>query len=146
MSAAEAGANAKPATPGRPLTRASAVRLARTYVRAYNDRDLHAMLTLQDENVVSHPSPLFRHRRLVGHAGVREWWAAMVASGRWYHVVITDIRKLDPDRIAILGQIHERGEVLSPWGVIVRVRDGLIVESRSYLSDKDLLDELGLIG
>jgi hypothetical protein len=29
--------------------------------------------------------------------------------------------------------------------VVIRVRDGLIVESRSYLSDRELLDELGLL-
>jgi ketosteroid isomerase-like protein len=84
--------------------------------------------------------------RRIGHEGVREWWASMVRSGRWYHVVITDIRRLDPDRVVVLGEIHEQDELLSPWGVMVRVRDGLIVESRSYLSDKDLLEEFGLLG
>ncbi len=68
----------------------------------------------------------------------------MVANGRWYEVVVNDIRQPGPDRVAILGEIRDQGEVLSPWGVMVRVRDGLIVESRSYLSDGKLL-ELGLI-
>jgi len=29
--------------------------------------------------------------------------------------------------------------------VVVRVRDGLIIESGSYLSEKDLLDEMGVL-
>jgi hypothetical protein len=70
----------------------------------------------------------------------------MAASGRWYEVVVSDVRQLGPDGLAILGEIRDQGEVLSPWGVLVRVRNGLIVESRSYLSDKELLDALGLIG
>ncbi len=36
--------------------------------------------------------------------------------------------------------------VLSPWAVVVRIRNGLIVESHSYLSEEELLDELGLLG
>jgi hypothetical protein len=71
-----------------PLTRAEAVRLAQGYVAAYNNRDLDAMLALQDENIVSYPSRLFGHQPSPGHAGVRAWWASMVAAGRWYHVVI----------------------------------------------------------
>ena len=54
-------------------------RVAERYVRAYQDRDLAAMLAVLDENVVSYPAPLFGHRPHVGHTGVREWWAAMAA-------------------------------------------------------------------
>jgi hypothetical protein len=67
------------------------------------------------------------------------------ASGRWYEVVVSEIRQLVPDRMAIRGEIRDQGELLSPWGVLVRVRNGLIIESRSYLSEKELLDELGLL-
>jgi ketosteroid isomerase-like protein len=118
------------------LTRAEAVRLAQSYVAAYNDRDLHAMLALQDENVVSYPTPLFGHRPHIGHAGVRAWWEAMMAAGLSYEVVVSDV----------LGEVRDHGERLSPWGALVRVRNGLIIESRSYLSDKELLDEVGLLG
>jgi ketosteroid isomerase-like protein len=129
------------------LTRAEAVRLAQRYVAAYNDRDLEAMLALQHENVVSYPSRLVHHDRPVtGCKGVRAWWEAMVATGRWYEVVVRHVRQLGPDRLAILGEIRDAGERLSPWGVVVRVRDGRIVESHSYLSDEELLDHVGLLG
>ncbi len=133
------------AGPGQPLTRADVVRLANAYVAAYNDRDLEAMLALQAEDVVSYPTRLFGQRCLNGHAGVRSWWAAMVAAGRWYDVVVHDIRLLEPDRVAILGEIRDGGEWLSPWGVVVRVCDGLIAESRSYLSDEQLLEDIGVL-
>ena len=122
-----------------------AVRLAQSYVAAYNDRDLAAMLALQDENVVSHPVRIFGYRSLTGHAGVRAWWEAMEASGKWYEVVVSDVRLLGADRVAILGEIRDRGELMSPWAVLFRVHNGLIIESRSYLSDTELLDELGLL-
>jgi ketosteroid isomerase-like protein len=131
--------------PDRQLTRDEATRLGRGYVAAYNDRDLEAMLALQDENVVSHPARLFGRRPHVGHAGVRAWWKAMEASGRWYEVVVRDVRLLEPDRIVVLGDLRDDGGHLSPWGVVVRVREGLIVESRSYLSDEELLNALGVL-
>jgi hypothetical protein len=69
----------------------------------------------------------------------------MRASGRWYKVVVIELRQVESDRWAILGEIRHEGELLSPWVVIFRARNGLIVESRSYLSDKTLLDELRLL-
>ncbi|HUA46617.1 MAG TPA: nuclear transport factor 2 family protein [Solirubrobacteraceae bacterium] len=128
-----------------PLTHAQAVRLAERYVAAYNDRDLEAMLELQHEDLVSYPARLFGVREITGREGVRAWWEAMVASGRWYEVVVGDIRQIGPDRVGILGEIRDRGERLVPWGVVVRVRDGLIIESHSYLSDEELLQSLGLL-
>ena len=41
---------------------------------------------------------------------------------------------------------RQSADPISPWCVVIRVRDGLIIESRSYLSDEELLDQLGLIG
>lgn len=128
-----------------PLTHAEAVRLAQRYVAAYNDRDLEAMLDLQHEDVVSYPSRLFGVRQITGRDGVRAWWEQMVASGRWYEVVVDHVRQIGPDRVAILGEVRDRGERLVPWGVIARVRDGLIIESHSYLSDGELLESLGLL-
>jgi ketosteroid isomerase-like protein len=121
------------------------IRLAERYIGAYRERNLEAMLALMDENVVSYPAPLFGHRPHVGHAGVSEWWAAMMAREETYDVVVSQIRPIDANRVAVLGEILGRGTPLSPWAVVVRVRDGLIIESRSYLSDEKLLQDLGLL-
>jgi hypothetical protein len=77
--------------------------------------------------------------------GVRAWWEATVAGGRWYEVVVSDVRLLPSDRFAILGEIRDRGEPINPWDVLVRVRNGLIIESPSYLSEKALLENLRLL-
>lgn len=128
------------------LTYAEAVQLVERYIGAYTRRDLDGMLAVMDENVVSYPAPLFGHRPHFGHAGVRGWWAAMLASNERYDVQVTEIRQIGSDRIAILGEVHgAAGKPLSPWAVLIRVRNGVIVESRSYLSDKELLAELGLL-
>lgn len=119
--------------------------LAERYVGAYNDRDLQAMLDVLDESIVSHPSRLAGATDHEGHDGVRAWWKAMEERGNWYRVGIREIRQPDPDRVAILGDIYADDQRVSPWCLIMRVRDGLIVESHSYLSDADLLDRLGLM-
>jgi hypothetical protein len=77
---------------------------------------------------------------------VRAWWEATVAGGRWYEVVVSDVRLLPSNRFAILGETSDRGEPINPWGVLVRVRNGLIIESPSYLSEKALLENLRLLG
>jgi ketosteroid isomerase-like protein len=129
----------------RPLTRAQAVSLAERYVGAYNNRDLQAMLAVQDENVVSYPSRLGGAQRHEGHAGVRAWWETMVANGQWYEVVIDEIRQPSAEQVAILGEIRDQGDRISPWCVVIRIRNGLITESHSYLSEPDLLTQLGVI-
>jgi ketosteroid isomerase-like protein len=109
-------------------------------VAAYTDRDLDAMLAVLDQEVVSYPAPLFGHRPHFGHAGVRAWWAAMMASSRRFDVAVREVRQIGPDRVAVLGAIHnsDSGRRLGPWSLIVRVRNGRIVESRSYLTDEEV--------
>ncbi len=126
-------------------TLADDVDVARRYVDAYNKRDLDAMLAVMDEDVVSYPAPLYGHRPHFGHSGVRAWWATM-ASNDAPEVVVSEVRQLGSGRVAVLGEIRSPGgRRLSPWAVIVVVRNGLIIESRSYLSDEALLSELGLL-
>jgi ketosteroid isomerase-like protein len=122
------------------------VLLAERYVRAYQDRDLEAMLAVLDEDVVSYPVALFGHRPNFGHAGVREWWGAMLDSPYRYDVVVMDIRHVDSDRVAVLGELRDDDPqpLTSLWGLLLRIRNGLIIESRSYLSDRDLLEEMAI--
>ena len=101
--------------PSEPLTPAGAVRLAERYVGAYDGRDLDVMLAVPDKNVLSYPARLFGRRPHRGHAGVREWWEAMAAGGRWYEGVVSEVRLLASDRFAILGEIRDRSEPISPW-------------------------------
>ncbi len=127
------------------VAHSDAVRVAERYVGAYADRDLDAMLAVMDEKVVSHPAPLFGRRPHYGHAGVRDWWAAMQASDQPYEVLVSEIRQVESDRVVVFGEIRVDGRPLSPWAVLLQIRGGLIIESRSYLSDTGLLEELGLL-
>lgn len=116
-------------------------------VAAFIDRDLDALLGTMDENVVTYPLPLFGHGPYRGHPGVREWWAAMERSGLDYDVVVREVRQIGPDRVAVFGEVHSgtTGRLVGPWALLVVIRDGLIIESHSYLSDSDTLKRLGLL-
>jgi ketosteroid isomerase-like protein len=127
------------------LAAADAMRVAERYVEAYNARDLDTMLAVMDENIVSFPAPLFGHRPHVGHEGVRAWWAKMIASEMSLEVVVNEVRLVESDRVAVIGEVRSDGARLSPWAVFVRIRNGLIIESRSYLSDTETLDGHGLL-
>jgi ketosteroid isomerase-like protein len=119
-------------------------RLGHAYVAAYNARDLDAMLAVLDPDVVAYPSPLFERRPAnLGHDGVRVWWQTMVEAGRWYEVVVRHVRPASDGQWAIVGDIHQDGDAVSPWLLVFRIRDGLISESRSYLSDEHVVAELG---
>jgi hypothetical protein len=105
------------------------------------------MIAMMDGAVVFRPSPLFGGgRSYIGHEGVREWWAEMMGSGERFDFVLRDFRQITPDRVAVLGALHSgaSGRRLGPWTGIMRIRKGQIVESRHYLSDEDVLEELGV--
>ncbi len=119
-------------------------RLARAYMDALNDRDPEPLLELLDPSVEFVPTSLSRNRRKYkGHAGVRDWLKTAADRGNRYTGSVTEVRSVGADRWAILGQVRLDGRVVAPLAVMIRVRNGLILESRSYLSDASLLHELG---
>jgi ketosteroid isomerase-like protein len=122
-------------------------RVAGRFVDAYTDRDIDAMLAVMSDDVVSYPLPLFGFGPYRGHAGVREWWAAMEGAGAQYEVAVRQVRQLGPELVAVFGGLHSSttGKVLGPWACLVRVRNALITETHFYLSDEDTLHELGLL-
>jgi ketosteroid isomerase-like protein len=121
-----------------------AQRLGRAYVDAYNQRDLEAMLAVLAPDVVAYPSPLFERRPAnIGHDGVRAWWQTMLDADRWYEVAVSHIRQATDGQWAIVGEIQHGGVVESPWLLVFRIKDGLISESRSYLSDEHVVAGLG---
>src|ERR1700736_859689 len=117
ISADEPGTPHTSADAGKRFTQADADRLARTYFDAYNSRDLEALLAVLAEDVVIHPSPLFQPRRgYEGSAGAREWMHATLAATRRYEQVVTEVRLVNRDQWAVLGEIRLDGELVAPLG------------------------------
>jgi ketosteroid isomerase-like protein len=120
------------------------VELARRVVASYNDRDLDAMLSLTHPDAVIRPSRALGSGPYRGHHGVRVWWGSMIAADRWFHAVPFEYRPLDLQQVAIFGELLFDDELMSAWAGLVAFRDGLLTESRFYLTPRTLLEELGI--
>jgi ketosteroid isomerase-like protein len=117
--------------------------LIRRSVAAFNRRDIDELLTLTDPEVVMYPLviPGVR-RRYAGQQGLRHWMRDVVASGTGYSVVVHEVRRLEPQQWALLGELVIDEAPVSPFASLLSVVDGLIDEAREYLSEEDLLRQL----
>jgi hypothetical protein len=49
------------------------------------------------------------------------------------------------DRVAVFGQLTMEGRRVSPYTLVVMLRDGKVAAMRSYLTDEETLTQLGLL-
>lgn len=118
--------------------------LLRAYVAAFNRRDVEAMIALADPGIVNHPTPVSRaSRTYVGHQGLRNWIRDVRATGRGDTVVPREIRRLDEERWAVLGELVVDEAPVSPFASLIDMSRGLITEAHEYLSEESLLREVG---
>jgi ketosteroid isomerase-like protein len=121
--------------------------LVRDFIAAYNRRDDDAIVALTDPAMVIYPTPLSRPlREIAGHDGIRAWIETVRRENPSYRADVLGARAIDVDRWAVRGRIVVHDEQASPLVMLVRVKDGKLSEMRSYLSDEEVLRELGLIG
>jgi hypothetical protein len=119
-------------------------RMLHGYVAAFNRRDTEAMLALADPAIVTHPVVISRSsRQYLGHQGLRNWIRDLLSSEVAYTIEPHEIRKLENDRWAVLGELLIDDEPISPFASLVAIARGQITESREYLSEEALLRELG---
>lgn len=106
-------------------------------------RDEAGLLELAHPDIVGRPLRWVPGREYRGHAGVRRWIADLAASPH--------ASTLTPSRI----QLTEAGLVVAEGMLdsdpvaftgLFEVRDRLLVSVRSYMSDRELLADLGLLG
>ena len=124
------------------------VELTRRAFKAFDERDLDAVLELLDDDVVAFPILAGMEGGYRGHEGIRRWWAALLGTF--------------PDFRAEVGQVNDLGEVTfaalrlrgrgagsdtpvdtAAWQV-TRFRDGKCVAWRVYTSEREALDAVGL--
>ncbi len=117
--------------------------LVRRYVATFNRRDVDEMITLTDPEIVTYPLviPGVR-RRYAGHQGLRHWMRDVVAGDIAYSVVVHEVRQLEEQHWALLGELVIDEAPVSPFASLLSVVDGLVDEAREYLSEEDLLRQL----
>ena len=128
------------------VTRGSKELVAR-WVEAFNARDLDGMLACLAEDVDFHPLRLTGVLASYdGHDGVREWWATLGDIGHDHRIVLAEVRYLRDGRVLASGSLKVGGERdVGPFSAVDRVDGGRIVATHHYLSDADMLEQIGLI-
>jgi hypothetical protein len=121
-------------------------RLVRQWATAVNARDPERIVELSDPGIVLNPMQVGISGHYKGHDGVREWIADLVATDLGHRVDFRGIRTLPDGRVALFGEVFIGDRSISPYSLLVTLRDGRVAATRSYLSDEDTLRQLKLLG
>jgi ketosteroid isomerase-like protein len=124
------------------------VELTRRAFRAFEDRDLDALLAVLDEDVEAFPMLAGMEGGYNGHEGIRRWWASLLGTFPDFRSEIIEVQDLGDSTIAVL---HMRGHGAgsdtpidaTAWQVSA-FRDGKCVGWRIYLSEREALEGVGL--
>jgi len=122
--------------------------VVRRFVDAFNRRDARALAEVTDSDIEWYPSSMVRARGVYsGHAGLARWVSELEAAAVQYSARVREVRALDERRVVVLSEVFVEDERVSPSTLLVVFGDdGAIVEARGYLSDEELLTQLGLLG
>lgn len=117
------------------------------FIDAFNRRDAEDLVALADPHIEFHPTPLVGARRVYhGHDGLRRWVAELGTSEIKHQVRVREVRPLDESRFVVLSEVLLDGELVSPSATLARLNEtGGIVEARAYLSDEQILTQIGLV-
>lgn len=118
-------------------------------LEGFNRRDLDEMLRALDEEVDFRPLRLAgMPARCHGHQEIRRWYLQQVGSGDEYRIAIKELLNVGGGEIAAVGSLLMRGEeevVVGPFVGLYRIAGGRILVGQHYLSDLELIEELGFI-
>ena len=121
-------------------------RVAREFVDAFNRRDADGFAAVFHPECELRPTLLVGSRSVYrGRDGVRSYFDDLAAGNREHGVRIREIRRMGPDRFAMLTEVMLRDEVVSPAAALVRLEDAKVIALTAYLSDEDTLASLELI-
>lgn len=121
--------------------------IGQRFIEAFNRRDADALVALADPRIVWHPSSLVGARRTyLGHDGLRRWVAELGEYGARHQVRVREVRVLDARSFLVLSEVLVDGEVSSPAAMLAHLSpEGKILEGRAYLTDEQLLTQIGVV-
>lgn len=131
------------------------VEVVRSVLEAWQRDDFEAFLAGTDptiewhtvlERLVEGPESVYR-----GHEGIRRLWRFYRTGLEHFEIEAQELRDVGDDRVVFLGRFWWRGlasgiESESPFGAVITVRDGKMIQSIDYLSHQEALEAVGLHG
>lgn len=126
---------------------ASMEAIGQGFIDAFNRRDADALVALADPRIKWHPSSLVgASRTYLGHDGMRRWVAELGEYGARHQVRVCEVRALDASSFLILCEVLVDSVVSSPAAMVAHLTpEGTILEGRAYLTDEQLLTQIGLV-
>jgi SnoaL-like domain len=117
------------------------------WVDAFNARDLDGMLDCLAVGVDFHPLRLGGlNASYRGHDGVRDWFAQLRRQHQEHRIVISEARCVGSDQVLAVGSLSLAGMPdIGPFCGLHRFADRLIVTVHHYLTDPEMIEQLGLI-
>ena len=126
---------------------ASAETIVSRWIDAFNARDLDGMLECLAVAVDFHPlrlgglNPSYR-----GHDGVREWFTQLRHQHHCYRITVSEARRVGDDQVLAVGSLCVAGVPdVGPFCGLHRFADGRITTMHHYVTDPDMIEQLGLI-
>jgi hypothetical protein len=120
-------------------------RLVRAWAQAVNARDIEAVVSHSHPDIDLNPMQIAVSGHYSGHEGLRQWLRDIIASDLGHTVRYLGIRTLPDGRVALFGEVCLEGTTVSPYTLLVTIRDGKVALMRSYLADEDTLRVLKLL-
>jgi ketosteroid isomerase-like protein len=114
----------------------------RRWLEGFNARDVERMVAVAHPEIELRPMRWVQRAEYRGHAGVRQWLADITASGHDSTVSAETIRSAPDGRIVVEGAVSDDG---GRFIALYEVRDDRIASVRAYLSDRELLEHVGLL-
>jgi hypothetical protein len=106
---------------------------------------VETLVELSDPDIQLYPMQIAVSGHYRGHDGLRRWVEDIVASDLGHGVEFRGIRTLPDGRIALFGEVFLGDTSISPYSLLVTLRDDRVASTRSYLSDEDTLKLLKLL-
>lgn len=131
--------------PGQSTERDEAVVTA--WFDAFNLRDLDGMLDRFAEEIEFRPlrfpgvEPSY-----VGHAGIREWFAAVTEGGHVHRIEAESFSRTEDGRLLVAGKVSLASVGgIAPFSGLYEFEDGRIRKAIHYFTPVAVLDRLGLV-
>ena len=126
---------------------ASHERIVSLWVEAFNARDLSGMLVCLARDVALHPVKLSGLEACYrGHDGVRCWFAQLQRQRYSYTISLSDVYGLGDGSVFATGSLSlPEDPNITPFCALHRVLDGLTISAHHYLTDPEMIEQLGLL-
>jgi ketosteroid isomerase-like protein len=115
------------------------------WAEAVNRRDRDALIALSHPEIDLYPLQIAVSGHYRGHEGVARWMDDLTTDDIGHGVRLESTRTLPDGRVALTGDVYLEDRLISPYTLVVEVRDGLVARVRSYLNDEETLRALKLL-